>query len=48
VWLKDITGAFELHSEDMPDAMADPPGYSVTIYVQGIVEETNTLLDNTL
>ena len=47
VVLKNITGSFELHSEDMPDIMTIN-GYSVAVYVQGIIEETNTLLENTL
>jgi hypothetical protein len=48
VLLKDITGDFTLDAADYPDYMGQSSGYSLTFFVQGIDEPTNTLFNNTV
>ena len=43
--MKGLTGSFTLHSDDLPAYLGDPSGFSVAIYVQGIIQQTNTMLD---
>jgi len=46
--MKAMTGNFTLHSDDLPQYLNDTTGFTVAMYVDGIVQQTNTLLEQTV